>query len=54
MSDSKARQIEHRARTEKKTADAEYNRGMKLIRERGYEAVKGEDAVKYWCWCNGL
>lgn len=54
MTDSKARQIEHRARTEKRTNDRDYNEGAKLIRERGYEAVKDVVDVVYWCRCNGF
>lgn len=40
MTDRMVRQIEHRARTEKRTKDRDYNEGAKLIRECGYEAVK--------------
>ena len=54
MSDSRVRQIEHRAHTEKKTKDQDYNKGAKLIRERGYEEVKGAVDVVYWCRCNGF
>lgn len=54
MTDSKTRQIEHRARTEKRTKDQNYNEGAKMIRERGYEAVKGAVDVVYWCRCNGF
>lgn len=54
MIDSKVSQIEHRARTEKKTKDCDYNEGAKLIRERGYETVKDAVDVIYWCRCNGF
>lgn len=54
MTDSKVRQIEHRARTEKKTKDRGYNEGAKLIREHGYEAVKDAVDVVYWYRCNGF
>lgn len=53
MNDDRTRQIEHRARTEKRTKDRDYNEGAKLIRERGYEAVKDAVDVIYWCKCNG-
>lgn len=47
-------QIEYRARTEARTKDRDYNEGAKLIRERGYEAVKDAVDVVYWCMCNGF
>lgn len=54
MTDNRTRQIEHLARTEKRTKDRDYNEGAKLIRERGYEAVKNTVDVVYWCRCNGF
>lgn len=54
MNDDRTRQIEHRARTENRTKDRDYNEGAKLIRERRYEAVKNTVDVVYWCRCNGF
>lgn len=54
MNDDRIRQIEHRAHTEKRTKDRDYNEGAKMIRERGYEAVKDSVDVVYWCRCNGF
>lgn len=54
MNDDRTRQIEHRACTEKRTKDQNYNEGAKMIRERGYEAVEDSVDVVYWCRCNGF
>lgn len=54
LRESMISQIEHRARTEARTKDRDYNEGAKLIRERGYEAVKDAADVVYWCVCNGF
>ena len=35
------------------TNDKQYNHGLKLIRENGYNYVCGEPDVKYYCMCNG-
>lgn len=54
LRESMIHQIEHRARTEKRIKDRDYNEGAKLIREYGYEAVKDRLDVVYWCRCNGF
>ena len=46
--------IEEKARTDIKTNDTEYNRGLKAIRDFGYRNVSTQSEVKYWCMCNNL
>lgn len=42
------------ARKDHFTKDNQYNAGLKLIRQYGYNYVCEEPDVKYYCMCNGF
>lgn len=46
--------IMKKARDDSSTRDPKYNRGLRAIRNFGYEQVKDDPDVKYWCMCNSL
>lgn len=46
--------IMERARNDHMSNDTKYNKGLKAIRDLGYEHVCGIPEVKYWCMCNNL
>lgn len=54
MTEERIREIEERARTEKKTADYDYNEGARDIRKYGYKKAANTLDVIYWCKCNGF
>jgi hypothetical protein len=43
--------IDEIAKKMSKTNDSEYNKGLMLVKQYGYEAVKNEKAVQYWRAC---
>ena len=45
-------EIDKLAEKDNFTNDKQYNHGLKLIRENGYNYVCGEPDVKYYCMCN--
>lgn len=46
--------INERAQKDYLSNDVEYNKGLKAIRDFGYQYVSGNKAVEYWCMCNNL
>ena len=51
---SKSELINSIAKKDRRTNDTEYNRGLKLIKEHGYDCVCNEPSVRYYCLCNGM
>ena len=52
--EEKVTYVNERARKDYLSNDAEYNRGLKTIRDFGYQNVIGNGDVEYWCMCNNL
>lgn len=46
--------IMKRVRDDSLSKDTQYNKGLKAIRDFGYEHVQGNHDVEYWCMCNNL
>ena len=47
-------QINRAASKDHKSNDPQYNRGLRTIKNFGYEHVMGNPDVEYWCKCNNL
>lgn len=54
MKDERILKISRVAGKDNKSNDSQYNRGLKAIKDFGYEHVMGDPDVKYWCMCNNL
>lgn len=54
MLEQKELLIEEIARKDNKTNDTEYNKGLKAIRNFGYQSVSTLPEVKYYCMCNNV
>lgn len=46
--------IESCAKSDLKTSDREYNKGLDLILKHGYNRVWYMEEVRYYCMCNNL
>lgn len=51
---NKSKFINFIAEKDRYTNDTEYNHGLKLIREHGYDCVCYKSSVQYYCLCNGI
>ena len=50
----RAKNIEELAEKDNKTNDTEYNKGLKAIKDFGYQSVSTLPEIKYWCMCNNV